>query len=218
YIRWAQIAANDANWRFISLTDGKQPMFVWLMMPLFKFVHDPLLAGRLVSVGAGFGTLLGLFFLSKELFKNKWIGLVTSLVYVLYPFALVYDRMALYDTLVGTFAVWSLYVAILLVRRVRLDIAFILAIVLGAAELTKTNGFFSAALVPATLILFDWQKKNRTERLVKWAFFAILAIVIAHLYYSILRLSPFFHIIDEKNRTFAYPFQEWIHHPLKYAI
>src|SRR6266705_3402180 len=26
YIRWAQIALHDANWRFISLTDGKQPM------------------------------------------------------------------------------------------------------------------------------------------------------------------------------------------------
>jgi len=28
YLRWAQTALNDASWRFISLTDGKQPMFV----------------------------------------------------------------------------------------------------------------------------------------------------------------------------------------------
>ena len=28
YVRWAQIAAQDANWRFISLVDGKQPMYV----------------------------------------------------------------------------------------------------------------------------------------------------------------------------------------------
>ena len=32
YIRWSQIGMRDANWRFISLTDGKQPMFTWIMM------------------------------------------------------------------------------------------------------------------------------------------------------------------------------------------
>ena len=54
YLRWAQIALNDAAWRFISLTDGKQPMFVWAAMVLMKFIHDPLVAGRLVSVATGF--------------------------------------------------------------------------------------------------------------------------------------------------------------------
>ena len=47
YIRWSQIALQDASWRFISLTDGKQPMYVWLAMIFLRFVRDPLLAGRL---------------------------------------------------------------------------------------------------------------------------------------------------------------------------
>ena len=38
YVRWAQIAKNDAYWRFISLTDGKQPLFVWVAMILMKVV------------------------------------------------------------------------------------------------------------------------------------------------------------------------------------
>ena len=67
YTRWAQIAANDANWRFISLTDGKQPMFVWFAMIAIKFIDDPLIAARLVSVFTGFFTMLGLWFLSFEL-------------------------------------------------------------------------------------------------------------------------------------------------------
>ena len=42
YIRWSQIGALDANWRFISLVDGKQPMFTWIMMVLFRlFDGDP---------------------------------------------------------------------------------------------------------------------------------------------------------------------------------
>src|SRR5688572_22984012 len=73
YIRWAQIAANDAAWRFISLTDGKQPMYVWIAMILMKLIEDPLLAGRLVSVLAGLGTMIGIFFLTSEIFKNRKI-------------------------------------------------------------------------------------------------------------------------------------------------
>src|SRR5216683_148911 len=62
YIRWSQIAANDAAWRFISLTDGKQPMYVWITMILLKLIHDPLLAGRATSTIAGFLSMVGMYF------------------------------------------------------------------------------------------------------------------------------------------------------------
>src|SRR3989344_4171474 len=69
YIRWAQIAKQDASWRFIALTDGKQPLFVWTAMITLRLIADPLVAGRMVSVIAGFGSLAGIFFLGRELFK-----------------------------------------------------------------------------------------------------------------------------------------------------
>ncbi len=218
YIRWGQIAANDAAWRFISLTDGKQPLFIWLMMPMFKIFHDPLFAGRIVSVFAGFGTMLGLFFFGKELFKNKWVGIISAGIYLIYPFGLVYDRMALYDSLVGAFYIWGLYVEVLLVRRVRLDISFILALVLGGGMLTKTNAFFTSAFLPFTLLLFDWKEKERGKRLRQWITYAVIASVLAYVYYSVLRLSPFFHIIDEKNTTFVYPIKDWIHEPFAFVF
>src|SRR5258707_14553273 len=71
YIRWAQIAMRDPAWRFISLTDGKQPMYVWIAMILLRFIQDPLLAGRLVSIFAEFFSMIGMFFLGSEIFKNK---------------------------------------------------------------------------------------------------------------------------------------------------
>src|ERR1035437_962898 len=116
YLRWAQIALHDSSWRFISLTDGKQPMFVWVAMILIKFIHDPLIAGRLVSVGTGFLTMLGLVTLTYELFKNKRTAFLVAVLYIVYPFAQVLDRMALYDSMVATFYVWALYVSVLLVR------------------------------------------------------------------------------------------------------
>jgi 4-amino-4-deoxy-L-arabinose transferase-like glycosyltransferase len=218
YIRWAQIAKQDANWRFISLTDGKQPMFIWLMAVSLRFMQDPLLAGRVVSVGAGLLTLIGMYFLGKEIFKSSKIGLVSSALYVIFPMALVYDRMALYDSLVGTFAVWSLFLIILSVRKIRLDIALILGMVAGGGVLTKTNAFFNIYLLPASLMLFDWKEKNLGGRLARWVFFSAIAVVITYSFYSVLRLSPFFHIIAEKNAIFVYPLKDWLSHPLEFFI
>jgi len=218
YIRWAQIAKQDANWRFISLTDGKQPMFIWLMMISLRFIQDPLLAGRVVSVGAGFFTLIGMYFLGREVFKSNKIGLISSALYVFFPMALVYDRMALYDSLVGAFAVWSLFLIILMVRRVRLDIALILGMVIGGGVLTKTNAFFNIYLLPLSLILFNWTGRNIKERFIKWVGLAIIAVVIAYSFYSILRLSPFFHIITEKNAIFVYSLKDWLDHPFNFFI
>jgi len=218
YIRWAQIAKQDASWRFISLTDGKQPMFIWLMMVSLRFVQDPLLAGRVVSVGAGFFTLIGMYFLGKEVFKSNKIGLISSCLYVFFPMALVYDRMALYDSLVGAFAIYGLLLTVLLVRTIRLDVALLLGMAIGGGVLTKTNAFFNIYLLPLSLILFNWTGKGVKERLIRWLGLAIVVIVLAYAFYSILRLSPFFHIITEKNALFVYPLKEWVEHPFNYFI
>lgn len=216
YVRWTQIAKQDANWRFISLTDGKQPMFVWLAALAMKFISDPLLAGRTVSVFAGFASLVGSYFIGKELFKNKWIGILCSLLYCLYPMALVYDKMALYDSLVGAFMIWGFYFAVLLVKTVRLDVALIHALIIGGGMLTKTNAFFNLYLLPATILLFDVKKPHGIKRLLHWIGLVIVIIILSNLYYSILRLSPFSHIISEKNALFVYPFKEWIQHPFTF--
>lgn len=215
YTRWSQIARFDPNWRFISLTDGKQPSFVWVDMIIMRFVSDPLLAGRLVSVFAGFGTMIGLYFLGKTLF-NKKVGVIASFLYIIYPFALVYDRMALYDSLVATFAVWALLFETLLIKQKRLDLALILGFVFGGSILTKTSGFIFIYLLPFSLLLFNFKEKRWKEKLFKWVGLAGLSTVLAYGFYSVLRLSPFVHIIDEKNSIFVYRLSEWITHPFRF--
>lgn len=216
YIRWSQIGANDANWRFISLTDGKQPMFTWIMMVLLKLIDDPLLAGRLVSVIAGIGSMVGLFLLSGELFSNRRIALISLLLYVLSPFALMYDRLALYDSLVATFFIWNLYLSVLLAKRVRLDTALLLGMMLGAGMLNKTSGFLSFYLLPSTFLMFNWTSNNRLRRLLRWIFFVFVAFGQSQVMYGVLRLSPFFHMIAQKDTIFIYPISDWLTHPFKF--
>lgn len=231
YIRWAQIAEQDANWRFISLVDGKQPMYVWMAMVFLQFVKEPLLAGRLVSVLAGLFTTIGLFFLANEMFRKSEegvrkvfsftkqsvsVGLLSSFIYVIFPFGLVYDRMALYDSLVASFAVWALYLLVVLVRSLRLDIALISGLVIGGGILTKTNAFFSIYSIPFLLIIFNWSKKSLNPRLINLFGLSAVVVILAYGMYSIMRLSPFYHIVGEKNALFVYPIGEWVKHPFTY--
>src|SRR3989339_643758 len=78
YIRWAKVAWHDASWRFISLTDGKQPLQTWVTIPFLKiFPDNMLLAGRLFAVTGGFISIIGMFSLLFYLF-NKNIAFIGS--------------------------------------------------------------------------------------------------------------------------------------------
>ena len=139
------------------------------------------------------------------------------MLYVLYPFALVYDRMALYDSLVGTLTIFGLYGTVLLIRFLRLDHAMILGFTSGLAVLNKSSGFFIIYLLPFALLLLR-QRKNLPKTLLRILGLSLLVIAMTYAMYFILRLSPFFYIIDEKNAVFVYPFQEWIKHPIEFFV
>ncbi len=216
YLRWSQIGGNDASWRFISLTDGKQPLFTWFVMATMRLIKDPLFAGRLVSVAAGFLSIFGLYFLGSELFKNKRVGVIAAFLYLICPFTLMYDRMALYDAWVATFFIWNCYITVLLTRKVQLDIALILGLTIGIGMLNKTSANFSLYLLPLSLLLFPFKEKGALKQFFKWVGLVLVVTVLSQGIYSILRLSPYFYIIAQKDTTFIYTFSEWITHPFRF--
>ncbi len=218
YIRWAQVIRSEPTLRFLPLSDGKTPLFMWVMIPLFKFIHDPLLAGRFLSVISGFFTLLGVFFLSKKVF-NLRTALWASLLYVVTPYTIFFDRMALVDSMLAAFTIWSCYFAIWLVSNLRLDIAMVLGYFLGGGILTKTPGMLNLTLLPLTVIGFVRRKggKNALVRLlVLWG----VAIGIALVMYNVLRLGPNFQMLSSRNTDYIFsplelagrPFDPFIPH------
>lgn len=216
YVRWAQIAKQDAAWRFISLTDGKPPMQTWVIMMIMHGIKDPLLAGRLASVLGGFLSAVGMFFLGRELFKNKWIGFLSAALYIAFPFTLVYDRMAMEESLVCAFLIWGLYITIIMTRQLKSYMPFVAGLIIGGGMLNKTTNMFNIYFLPFALLLFDWKKDTRWLRFAKWIAFAAITTVLAYLYYSVLRLSPYFGIIGEKNYTFYYSLHDWLKHPITF--
>jgi len=52
----------------------------------------------------------------------------------------------------------------------------------------------------------------------RWVALAILSSIMAFGFYSILRLSPFFHIIAQKTSLFVYPVKDWLSHPFDFFM
>lgn len=212
YIRWAQVMRAEPTLRFLPLSDGKTPFFMWAMIPLLKFINDPLLAGRFLSVISGFFTLLGVFFLSKKVFNTKtafWAGLL----YTITPYTVFFDRMALVDSMLSAFTVWVVYFAIWLVRNLRLDIAMILGYVLGGTVLTKTPGMLNLFILPLSAVGFVRERGKRYS-FVKLAILWGVAIAMALGIYNILRLGSNFQMLSSRNADYVFSPIELIGRPL----
>jgi 4-amino-4-deoxy-L-arabinose transferase-like glycosyltransferase len=209
YIRWAKVAWHDAAWRFISLTDGKQPLQTWGTIPFLKFFPDnALLAGRLFSVATGFTALVGMFSFVLYLFGKK-AAYLGALFYIFTPYFLFYDRLALVDSGVNSGFIWIFFFSILMARTLRLDIALLLGLIAGLALLAKSSvRMFVGLAALAPVLFFELHREKFTRKLVNFSLLYAVVAVMSLVIYNIQRLSPFFHYVAEKNKTFVLTFEE----------
>ncbi len=231
YINWARTAAYDPAWRFISLIDGKQPLQTWGTIPFIKLLPDNLLlAGRLFSVTTGLVALSGIVTLCGYLW-GKRAALVAGTLYIVCPYFVFYDRMALVDSGVNAAVIWILLFSILLARHRRLDIAILFGVVAGFGLLAKSSvGLFVALSAGAVIfavplgestgfraILRSFVRYRRT--VVDFFVLFVLTLCIAvGLYLTQKFFSPFFHYIAQKNLTFILSPQEWLRDPFALVV
>ena len=224
YVRWSQIIKNEETLRFIPQTDGKQPLFMWSTATLLRFAYDPLLTGRFVSVLAGFFTLVGIFltscilidftfpfrdplqFIKESFFDNFSYGFIATLIYIFLPFSFFFDRLALADSMLSMFGIWSLFFSLLLAKFRRLDLSLILGMILGLAWLTKSPAIYFIVLSVLTYLIFNYRR-------LKTIFLPLISAFISFLIYNILRLGPQFNMIASRNRDYVWSFSEILKHP-----
>ncbi|MBI2599382.1 glycosyltransferase family 39 protein [Candidatus Daviesbacteria bacterium] len=212
YIRWAQIMRSEQTLRFLPLSDGKTPLFMWTMIPLFKVFSNPLFAGRFVSVISGLVTLAGVFLLARKVFGLK-TALWASLLYAITPYTVFFDRMALVDSMLASFSIWSLYFALWLIRSLRLDLSMILGFLLGAALLTKTPATMNLLILPIALLGLKRNNQGKYP-IVKAVGFLAISVFIAFGIYNLLRLGPNFHLLSSRNQDYIFSPLELIGRPL----
>jgi len=216
YSRWAQIALHDASWRFISLTDGKQPLFVWVAMPFLHFIQDPLFATRSVSVLCGFLTILGLWY-AGFLIKDKRTGYLAAALGLITPFLFFYDRFAVMESMLTAVGIWLFNISYLLAKSKRLDVALILGFTAGFAFLVKSSAQVFILLIPAAYLLLREDKSRFTRKnILKYLALLIVVYALAELINNIQRLSPWMYMITRKNGDFVIsPFAMLKDHPYR---
>ena len=215
YIQWAKVAWHDAAWRFISLTDGKQPLQTWGTIPFLKlFPDNALLAGRLFSVATGLVALAGVFTTIYYLFGKK-AAFLGAFFYIFTPYFIFYDRMALVDSGVNASFIWILFFSLVLAKNRRLDVALILGLLGGIGLLAKSSvRIFLGLAALAPILFFEKNFKKFLRSLVNFSFLYTVVAILSLIIYNVQRLSPFFHYVTEKNKTFVMTFQEFFQNPL----
>lgn len=217
YIRWAKVARSDATWRFISLTDGKQPLQTWGTIPFLKFFPDnALLAGRLFGVAGGLISLIGFFILAFYLF-GKPAALIGSFLYIVTPYFLFYERLALVDSWVNAGFIWIFLFIIWLVKERRLSTSLILGLAGGMFLLAKSSvRIFLMLGILAPILVFRKDIKKLIRESINFYVLLGLAATVALVIYNVQRLSPFMHYVAQKNLTFVMSFSEFLKTPFQY--
>lgn len=210
YVRWSQVMRAESTLRFLPLSDGKQPLFMWTTIPFLKLFADPLLAGRVLSGLSGLGIVLGIGFVSFILFKNYRQSFLSLILAAVIPYLVFFNRMALVDSLLTMFMVWAFIFSLLSVLHQRLDWAMFSGFCLGFAWLTKSPAVFAFFILPLNwLFLPKYSFKN-----ICYAIFCLLvSLTIAFGMYNILRLGPEFHMIALRNKDYLFPISEVLQHP-----
>lgn len=235
YIQWARTAWKDATMRFISLTDGRQPLQTWGTIPFLKlFPTQTLFAGRLFSVSTGFIALSGMFTTAWYLF-NKRTAYIVALLYIFTPYFIFYDRIALVDSAINAGTIWMFFFSILLARTRRLDVALVLGCITGFAMLGKSSVrvYAGLMLVASIFIVYGhadggvWGmlkrlksrlmgSESKVSELVSFFLLYGVTMSVALLMYNVQRLSPYMHYVEQKNTTFVLTLPELIQQPFAY--
>lgn len=215
YIRWSQIMAAEPTLRFLPLSDGKQPLYMWVLMFLVNRFSDPLFAGRIVSALTGLGTVVAIFLFSQLLFNNKKVSLVASLLWAISPFSVFFDRMALVDSMLSFLTTTTFVFAAVTAKTKRIDAAIMAGVFLGLTSLTKSPALFVAIMLPVFWILsFPWAKKKIFINIFQAGFLMGIVYVFAFCFYNIQRLGPNFHMLSSRTQDYVFPISHIWQNPM----
>lgn len=200
YIRWSQQGLKGGQF-LISLLDGKPPLHIWALMPFLAIIKDPLLAGRLLSVVAGMFSTVAVIMIGKELVGWR-LGLISGLFYVLCPFALWYDRLALAEALMLALWLFTIYFSLLAARTLRSWWILPIGTTLGLAMMTKGTAELLFLIIPFVFIARPELRNQSVRRpLLHWIIIVVLSLAFGFAIFNLLKLSSHYGFVTERTAT-----------------
>lgn len=213
YLNWSQTMAEDIRQVFLPLSDGKQPLYMWLTAPLTYLPINPLVVARLVAVFSGFFSTLGIYFIGKKLISRKF-AIFAAGFYIVTPMLFFYDRLGVPDGLLLTFGIWSLYFGLMLVSQPTWQRYLTLGVVLGLGLLAKSPAIFYVLLLPTLLVPQLLQRHPHWRHAGKAAGLMVVAGITGLLISLVLRLSPLYPVIAQRTNDFVFSPTHLLENPL----
>jgi 4-amino-4-deoxy-L-arabinose transferase-like glycosyltransferase len=197
YADYARLATESRADLFIALEIGQGPLVTWLSAAGVELGLPPVTAVRLVSVTAGLLTVPVVGLLARTLWDTT-TGWVAAALCVVLPFFVVHDGIGIYEPLVTLIMSSALLLQITLARRPDLRLAALLGLVLAAGLLTKQNTLPALALLPVSLLCFDWSQRELRRRLTLWLSGVAIVIFMVAAADAVQRTSPYW---DEREKA-----------------
>jgi 4-amino-4-deoxy-L-arabinose transferase-like glycosyltransferase len=210
YLDWGFRETHRAGFLYYSLYDAKQPLLMWIFGIAESIFADPLFAGRLVSVLAGFLTMLGIYKISKEYFAKE-VGLIAIFLYAITPLFSFYDRQALMESAVAAVGIWAGYFFLkTLLNPASKKNPVLLGVVLGIGFFIKSSALLF--LVSGFLILIVYSIFAKKIRLLNSLVATILAFLIVIFF---LLINPQFWQTLPSNSRYSLTLAEILAFPIK---
>jgi len=212
YLDWGWISLHVPGNAFLSLTDAKQPLLIWIFGIFATVFPDPLVAGRLVSVLIGTLTIVGVYSLAKKLF-DKQTAFFASLIYAIMPIFVFYNRQALMEASIGCVGIWSGSILLSLLQKSTLKRGVLLGIILGLGFFIKSSALLFIISAAVVILFYLWREKKKT------LFSSFLAVLGGTFIVDFFLLTnPLFWQTFSSNDRYAYtaeelllfPFIQWL--------
>ena len=180
---------------------------MWLLNLFLPLNYgEPLLTARLLSVTAGFITLILLRFIIKALGGSRQAQLYGALVYLILPFTFFHDRMALIDSLLVTFLSASFLTLIKVRQTGHWKWASLAGIFWGLALMSKTSALWFPLIMPLMIIcLPEALDKQSLKRVIGG--YMLTGVIGLCLFYS-LKMSPLFPFLFNRSADFSLTLSE----------
>lgn len=223
YISWADLIHQSKSFAYLSLQDGKTPLFFWIMSVFGPFINNFLLSGRLVSIFAGLVTV-GCWMIIFSKYFNFKKAVIYLFLFLIAPYGFLIERMALSDSLLMSF--FSLSLMFLILSKKIFDgndkknkFKFVLFMVfsgifMGCSYATKTTTrlFFITYLIIAGFWILGYLKNKKIKNIILMIFGLMVFVFLYREVISCFRVGGhvFWSSIAEKEKLMIYSPQEII--------
>ncbi len=175
YIFWAKLFEQSSGFAYVSMQDGKTPLFMWIVAYLHQYLGTSLFSARFASVVSGSVTTLSLAIVTYKIFGVR-SAVFFCVLMAASPYMFLIDRMALVDSMMVGFASVSfllLFVTREIIKNQKsISLSLILSLLsglfLGLAYLTKssTKIFLVANVLVGMYWVFEISKNSKKNAVI----------------------------------------------------